>query len=741
MFVVSEPAAACNFYVKNGGNNGLDGRSDANAWATIGKVNDYAENPGFSDGDVICLKRGSIWSNDEPIGYDGAVISWGTINGLTFKDYGTGDLPRLDCNTQQAILISSTAISNLTIKNINVSGMDWTYGNYAKDSNIRVHAVKGVTIDGIYCDGHMGTSIFRRHGSAIAVTRTSGDIEIKNCTLKNMYKDTFANSLAAWGSEDVHGLVVWYNDGGAPKLSGTVSIHDNIIDSVYSDCIQFGGIQTTTNVYNNTFSNFGENCADMKKSRYITIYNNDFSHNDFGEAGGGSKNTGPSFLNAGAATEFWIGYKNQDITIRDNYFHDCRTTGIDVSGDNWKIYQNYFKDVGQAVRMSIKSGTEVYNNVFNLTVDTDSRFVIYQKAAISGSKNPKTNCLIYNNSIYIPASNYLYGIAWMGKSRDSGNVIKNNIVYMMNNMDTVYPLYIGDYDGSNTFPTVDHNCLHNPNHVNRVSWDSTIYDSSEQADWRNAGHIGSLFTNPKFINPENGDFRLQSNSPAIDAGVDVGLPFIGSAPDMGAIEYTLYDPCEGVVCDNICIGIDMWSQKCVEGDCVPDQLLESNSSACGYDPCEGVVCDNICIGIDMWSQKCVEGDCVPDQLLESNSASCGYDPCEGVVCDNICIGKDLWSQKCEGGSCVPDQLLESNSVTCELCEGVVCGNTCVGDDLWSQRCDPDTGTCVANQLIQHDSINCKIPDQVPSDESTIKTYIILGGFGIMGLAMLMLRKQ
>ena len=222
---------------------------------------------------------------------------------------------------------------------------------------------------------------------------------------------------------------------------------------------------------------------------------------------------------------------------------------------------------------------------------------------------------------------------------------------------------------------------------------------------------------------------------------DFGFKRWSDDGDYSNDDFTIGDPCEGVVCDNICIGKDLWSQKCVEGDCVPDQLLESNSASCGYDPCEGVFCDNICIGLDLWSQNCVDGSCVPDQLLESNSASCGYDPCEGVVCDNICIGLDLWSQKCEGGSCVPDQLLESNSVTCELCEGVVCGNTCVGDDLWSQRCDPDTGNCVPNQLIQQNSINCKIPDQVPSDESTIKTYIMIGGLGIMGLAMLMLRKK
>ena len=39
-----------------------------------------------------------------------------------------------------------------------------------------------------------------------------------------------------------------------------------------------------------------------------------------------------------------------------------------------------------------------------------------------------------------------------------------------------------------------------------------------------------------FVDADNGDFHLQSNSPAIDAGVNVGLPFKGNAPDVGAYE-------------------------------------------------------------------------------------------------------------------------------------------------------------------------------------------------------------
>ena len=68
------------------------------------------------------------------------------------------------------------------------------------------------------------------------------------------------------------------------------------------------------------------------------------------------------------------------------------------------------------------------------------------------------------------------------------------------------------------------------------TWLGTAYSF---ANWKtqSGGDANSPApADPLFVDRANNDFTLQAGSPAIDAGVDVGLSYSGSAPDCGAYE-------------------------------------------------------------------------------------------------------------------------------------------------------------------------------------------------------------
>ena len=50
---------------------------------------------------------------------------------------------------------------------------------------------------------------------------------------------------------------------------------------------------------------------------------------------------------------------------------------------------------------------------------------------------------------------------------------------------------------------------------------------------------GTLSANPLFVDADNNNFMLQEDSPCIDSGTEIeGVEYYGSAPDMGAYEFT-----------------------------------------------------------------------------------------------------------------------------------------------------------------------------------------------------------
>ena len=144
------------------------------------------------------------------------------------------------------------------------------------------------------------------------------------------------------------------------------------------------------------------------------------------------------------------------------------------------------------------------------------------------------------------------------------------------------------------------------------------------------------------------------------------------------------DPCKGVTCGTVCRGYDLWHQKCVDGNCVDDTLVEANSVTCGYDPCSGVVCNDICKGYDLWAQKCVNGNCVDDHLVESDSVTCGFDPCADH-CNNGVQDCGEYGVDC-GGGC---PFLDSDADGVEDCEDLCPNSRCNQVDINGCETDAD----------------------------------------------------
>jgi hypothetical protein len=102
--------------------------------------------------------------------------------------------------------------------------------------------------------------------------------------------------------------------------------------------------------------------------------------------------------------------------------------------------------------------------------------------------------------------------------------LKNNLIYQ-----AATPLDIEDV--SLTSVEADYNSLFPES---GIRWMGTSIDHAEWFQLGFGGH--DLLTDPRLVDPLQGNFDLAPDSPAVDAGLDVGLPFRGSAPDMGAQE-------------------------------------------------------------------------------------------------------------------------------------------------------------------------------------------------------------
>ena len=503
------------YYVSSStGNDNWDGTSEiytgelSGPWATISRVNSMAAGSGFNDGDIIKFRRGDV--------FDDSTLKSPGANNITIEDYDSGPKPHFNGDIIKPVNISDPAISNLTIRNIDISGQDWALTN---SGNLLVEYVNGVTIDGVTGDGHFGGNQPEQEGkSAIVLSSVSGTITVKNCDLVNWGPEP----LLSGNNIDLMGVVI------KDVNSGFIAIENNVVRNIEADGIHLYLNHAPITVRGNLFYNFGEQAIDVKGSCDVEINDNQFyTEAGFAAGTGGSGGGLPTFINL----THEVGHVNDRISIHDNYFHDSPTIALKLHKvENASVYNNLLERLEGGIFISdLVSNSIIHHNIIldpdelPLTMPVADAGGIYENNSGAGNR-------IFNNSILNALGSSIQPFSIMAYN---GTIIMNNIVQQDNGGPNSWPFR--SKGSTLPGPMVSHNIWYSSNSPNRVLWESSEYrvDATyplDEAGWIES-HTGGDFSDPMLVSLAGSEVRVASG-PAIDTGSMDAWPVGTAAEDM-----------------------------------------------------------------------------------------------------------------------------------------------------------------------------------------------------------------
>lgn len=243
LLLVSSFANAA-YYVKNGGNDSNTGLSDAQAWATVSKVNSFT----FSASDDVYFKVGSTWNEALIVDWSGtsgdrAIIGAYYMDGTETTGVSTGGVKPILNGTYPTVKVWDAAPSNGA-----------AVPSYLWDGLITLSAASYVTITNIKLTNSAGFGIVIEGGHDNIVDSIDSYIAAEaNTTVKNSsYNNLIKNSTMQYC-----GML----DKEFPSLSGThpgcnafVNSYKNVFENnVVTSAWGEGASNWGANAYNNIF--------------------------------------------------------------------------------------------------------------------------------------------------------------------------------------------------------------------------------------------------------------------------------------------------------------------------------------------------------------------------------------------------------------------------------------------------------------------------------------------------------
>jgi hypothetical protein len=245
--------------------------------------------------------------------------------------------------------------------------------------------------------------------------------------------------------------------------------------------------------------------------------------------------------------------RNEVYLTTLGYCHGFDVQGIEGKATGNIFRRNYFHDLTNSGHL-LGNGNYMYSNIFkNITMGTVGSTVQPYAVDIVPFKWKNMqfiskNNVFVNNTIYDTDAS---AIRITGPTLVYENIFKNNIVLKWALPDTIWSNYGFRNDGSFQPQIVENNCIYNYGQtggkVIRQGDKSDVYTAKEANDVF-SNYNNNIDVNPLLIDPENGDFHLQPDSPCRAAGqalsgMDSGfVDYYGKVwanqPSIGAIQYT-----------------------------------------------------------------------------------------------------------------------------------------------------------------------------------------------------------
>jgi hypothetical protein len=228
-----------------------------------------------------------------------------------------------------------------------------------------------------------------------------------------------------------------------------------------------------------------------------------------GKGGEGCRVLNCEIENVGHCGVKEMGHGGHSILIAGNLIHDVGQTfhdhGIYVPADNVIVRKNMLLNAtGWGLHAYSTPRRTVATH--NLVAGNDHHGII-----LGGP-----DALVAHN---VFGSNHEGGLFFF-RSGCTGASVKNNLFY---DDPAVAFDQMGDAKQAPSGNVFDHNCLVPGVRLGNMSPQDRVGSRNVQS-------------NPQVVDARSLDFRLRRQSPCIDAGADIKMPFLGKAPDIGLLE-------------------------------------------------------------------------------------------------------------------------------------------------------------------------------------------------------------